>query len=61
MNENNEKIQTLNSVVEQLSNLGLSDNSALESLNVQHLKYLQILETIRISFENINSITKFIL
>ena len=61
INTNNEKIKTLNNVVEQLYNLGLSDNSAIEHLNNQQLKYTDILVKIKSSFVDINEITNFIL
>lgn len=61
MKTNDDKLVTMNNVVEQLSNLGLSDNSAIESLNSQRAKYMEVLESIRSSFENINNITNFIL
>ena len=61
INVNNEKLNTLNTVVEQLSNLGLSDNSAIDTLNNQRAKYMQVLDAIRTSFVNVSNITDFIL
>ncbi len=61
MKTNNDKLVTMNNVVEQLSHLGLSDNSAIDSLNNQRIKYMEVLDKIRTSFEEINSITNFIL
>ena len=58
---NNEKIQTLNNVLEQLTNLGLSDNSAIEHLTQQRCKYNVILEQIKSNFARINDMTEFIL
>ena len=61
MKTNNEKLVTMNNVVEQLYYLGLSDNSAIDSLNNQRIKYIEVLDKIRRSFEEINSITNFII
>ena len=61
MKTNDEKLITLNNVVEQLTSLGLSDNSAIESLNNQRVKYMEVLDKIHKSFEDIYCITNFIL
>ena len=59
--KNNEKINKLNIVINQLSDLELSDNSAIVHLISQKLKYEDIIVNIKSKFDDINQISNFTL
>ena len=54
ISENDEKTRTLNRVVQQLNDLGLTDNSAVEHLQLQQSKYDRFTEQLQVQFENMH-------